>query len=286
MDNFLRKQPKICTKAASFHPRPDDIITETKDYRLDKVEKVMQYIIEKLDTIGAPVSLMYGTLLHEYRNGSGPCVQLHSYDKYFAIALFEMHFYEFAAVSKEIKEIFNWDIRYIQKKDLFMILAPPSQKAGKGFQINVYGFKSNHPRKGLMYFPWDKVTVSMDAFLPIVKYKTIVYDDDVAMKLKTEGDRHRLYYYIPFDVPCLLSNMYGPDFMTPQKGLFIRRAAYDNPICDARECTVAEQKELERQLTFTEKNSGADIPSTKAIKVEQNRLKNNDVAMGIISCIR
>lgn len=250
----------------------------------------MKYIIKKLDTIGAPVSLMYGTLLHEFRNGTGTCVQPNLYDKDFDIALFEMHFYAVEALSEEIKKIFDWKILYVNKERLFMIFAPPGLKAGKGYQIDVYGFKSNHPRKGLIYFPWDEVAISMDASLPIVKHKTVVQDDDVAMNFRTVGDNQRLYYHIPFNVPCLLSNMYGPDFMTPKKGHFIRKTAYDNPKCDRRVLTVAEQIELERQLTFTEKSTSDVIPSTKMKKMEQNRHKKNVIAKkndaGIITCVR
>lgn len=222
MKDFVRKQPEICVREAFFHPRPVDVMAETY-YKVYKAQEVMKYLITKLNTIGAPVSFMYGTLLHEYRNGTGPCVQPNLYDKDFDIALFEPHFYAVQAVSDEMKQSFDWEIRFINEQRLFMILTPATRTdriSGKPFQIDVYGFKCNNPRPGLIYFPWNKVIVSMDAFLPIVKHKTIAYDEYAPTKLRVLDDQ-LLYYHTSFNVPCLLANVYGQDFMTPKKGHFL-----------------------------------------------------------------
>lgn len=315
--DFVRKQPEICMREAFFRPRPVDVAAETY-YKVYKAQEVVKYLIAKLRTIGAPVSLIYGTLLHEYRNGTGPCVQPNLYDKDYDIALFEPHFHAVQAVSDEIKQIFDWEIHFINKKRLFMILTPAIRGeglSGKPFQIDVYGFKCNNPRAGLIYFPWDKVIVSMDAFLPVVKHKTIAYDEVAPTNFRVSDDQ-LLYYHTPFNVPCLLANVYGRDFMTPKRGHFLQNNAYDNPLCGHRVLTSAEQQELDRQLSFIDerpktiltgvftfdenkkierelqflKNSTIGTPLTPANIYERSNLENNSFARMkktvIISCVR
>jgi hypothetical protein len=64
----------ICTEKASFRPRPKGVSKKQYKRVLDS-ESVFQYIIEKLKAdADAPVTLMYGSMLHEFRNGTGPCV--------------------------------------------------------------------------------------------------------------------------------------------------------------------------------------------------------------------
>eukprot|EP00957_Ditylum_brightwellii_P010484 794599-Ditylum_brightwellii.AAC.1 len=75
----------LCTKEASYRYRPNDI-SELHYTHISKAKHVIAYIVRELDKIGAPVSMMYGTLLHEYRNGTGPCVQPDFRDKDFDIA--------------------------------------------------------------------------------------------------------------------------------------------------------------------------------------------------------
>jgi len=235
-----------CTKDVLNRSRPLDV-TEKKYQKVRQAEEVVAYIIEQLDLIGAPAAIFFGTLLHEYRNGTGPCILYDFYDKDFDIVLFERHYHAVVAMKDEIKRIFGWHVPLQNDSRLIMVFAPPYQKGiGGGFQIDIYGFKINTPQKNLAYFPWDNVTFSMDGLLPFVKYKTIAYD------YKNDERRQDLYMYKPFNVPCLLSNLFGANFMTPDKSAnyFWRPDAYNQPRCDDMNVTVAEQEELERQLVI------------------------------------
>jgi len=199
------------------------------------------------------VSLIYGNLLHEYRNGTSKCILYDLHDKDLDIALFEKHFHAVVAMEKDIERIFGWKAALKNEERLIMVLLPPNQaKMQKGFQIDVYGFKINYPTTNLAYFPWDKVTFAMDALLPFVKHKTIAYDS------KSDTKRQNLYMYMPFNAPCLLSNLFGSSFMTPDKSAkyFWRHDAYNQPRCDNRILTVVEQEELKRQLLI----GGESIP--------------------------
>lgn len=210
-----------CTIEESIRPYSRKV-SKIKYNNTFEAIKVLSYIIENLDLNGAPVSLMFGTMLHEYRSGTGPCVQLNLEDKDFDIVLFEPDFSFVISMGKEIETKFRWKIFFLNEERLFLSILPPGQeRLGRGFQIDVYGFKINYPREGLIYFPWQKLTVAMDAFLPLVKYKKIP---------TISGKQEMFYFYMPSHVPCLLSNLYGADFMTPKKGK-ARSIAYGNPKC-------------------------------------------------------
>ena len=131
----------------------------------------------------------------------------------------------------DIKDKFGFHAVHVNQDRLIIILLPPGQKrAGKEFQVDIYGFELDRPSNGLLYFPWDMVTFAMHDFLPLVKHKLIVSDyDDNKTDLEID-DNQFLYYYMPFNVPCLLPNLYGEDFMTPlpKKGYSLRRIAYNN----------------------------------------------------------
>eukprot|EP00560_Eucampia_antarctica_P007589 CAMPEP_0197827106 /NCGR_PEP_ID=MMETSP1437-20131217/3967_1 /TAXON_ID=49252 ORGANISM="Eucampia antarctica, Strain CCMP1452" /NCGR_SAMPLE_ID=MMETSP1437 /ASSEMBLY_ACC=CAM_ASM_001096 /LENGTH=486 /DNA_ID=CAMNT_0043427837 /DNA_START=456 /DNA_END=1917 /DNA_ORIENTATION=+ len=243
---------ETCTNDVVNRTRPIDV-TEEKFTKVRQGEKVVAYIIEQLHLIGGPVSLIYGNLLHEYRNGTSKCILYDLHDKDLDIALFEKHFHAVVAMEKDIERIFGWKAALKNEERLIMVLLPPNQaKMQKGFQIDVYGFKINYPTTNLAYFPWDKVTFAMDALLPFVKHKTIAYDS------KSDTKRQNLYMYMPFNAPCLLSNLFGSSFMTPDKSAkyFWRHDAYNQPRCDNRILTVVEQEELKRQLLI----GGESIP--------------------------
>lgn len=172
---------------------------------------------------------MYGTLLNEFRNGTGPCVKYNVMDKDFDIAVFETNFHDVVALKDEIHSLFGWKVGLLQEDQLIMVFFSPNQtQLAQGFQVDVYGFKTDHPRKGLIHFPWDRVTVATDAFLPLVKHKPI------AQNYTNRDESLQLHFYMPFNPKCLLTNLYGSDFMTPknrEEGKFHRRA-FDDPKCD------------------------------------------------------
>ena len=275
----------VCTKEASYRPRPEGL--SAKQYKqVISAEDISAYIVKNLNTIGAPVSLMYGTMLHEYRNGTGPCVQANFNDKDFDIAVFAQHFPLVLAMADDIEKKFGWKLKpgNVFKERLFMVFLPSNQhKAGKGHQIDVYGFEIHRPSNGLIYFPWDEVTVAMDAFLPLEKHKMPAYDDGTSREVFLSSGEERPHFYMPFNPSCLLANMYGADFMTPKKGHFIRKVAYDDPNCVQMKLTSAQQQELERQLLFGEVAARKqDIAELKLVE-EDLSAKGH---FGIVSCIR
>lgn len=208
---------------------------------------MVAYIVEKLDEINAPVSLAFGTLLHEYRNNTdaNPCVKYEIADNDLDIALLESHFRTVAAMRHEIEAVFDWKMVLFNPKKMVIIFVPQDRNRGRGgYQLDVYGFKTNYPRAGLAYFPWDNVTYGMDSMMPLVKHKTITYHGQSDQREKD------LYLYKPFNVSCNLENLFGPDFMTPDPGpnFFYRPDAYNQPVCENRKMTNYEKAELERQV--------------------------------------
>ena len=195
-------------------------------------------------------------------------------------------------MADDIQKKFGWKLHHVSEEKLFLIFLPSGLKiSGKAHQIDVYGFECNRPSKGLINFPWDNVTVSMNAFLPLMKHKKIPAEQQ--------------HFYVPFNPPCLLANMYGGDFMTPKKGHFIREIAYDDPKCGVH-ITLAQHHELERQLSFaeqdgvqqtiaggkvvTEEVAAGPLSSDKSLRSTTPELRRRlDAAkgrFGIISCIR
>ena len=246
MRNYSRQEifpiysKEICQDKDSIAPFPGAKYLTLKKYdRIKQAQKVVAHIIKRLE---APVSLMYGTLLHEFRNGTSPCVQYNLRDKDFDIASFENYFYHITNMTNEIEKIFGWKVKYLNKDRLFLMLVPGDQRKATNwnydkdsFQIDVYGFKLNYPEKGLIHFPWDKVTVATNVFLPLVKHKMIANDK-------------KNYLYRPFNTSCLLPNLYGLDFMTPKKGKFLRQTAYGNPVCDESASLLSDEERVELSL--------------------------------------
>jgi len=255
-----------------------DTLTEKERLQLQKVskaEEVLAYIVSELDKINAPVALMYGTMLHEYRNGTGPTVLPNVKDKDFDIAVSKEHFHHIIGMFERIEEKFGYCVKYVSTKKLMIVLTPPGQELEAGFQIDIYGFKvlpSRPPlkkqerlkrkkdiydfdldrhRPELIFFPWDMVFVAMNGFLPLVKYKPLSVNATASV-LGGDEDHRDLHYYMPYNVPCLLANIYGDDYMTPTKegeSFFWRSKAFDHPRCD-NDYTASEREELKRQLSF------------------------------------
>lgn len=235
-----------CTKDKSIPPFPSRKILSLKKYeRIKEAERVVAYIAGKL---GTPISLMFGTLLHEFRNGTGPCVRYNLMDKDFDIVVFETHFHDIIVMTEEIQTLFGWKVKYVNEERLFLMLFPGDQNIRNlwlTFQIDVYGFRADHPRNGLIHFPWSNVTVAVDAFLPLVKHKAIASDDG---KHVSSQKPQLHYYYRPFNPSCVLANVYGSDFMTPKNTKLFHQKAFDDPKCDRSTLKDEEKTELERQL--------------------------------------
>ena len=147
-----------------------------------------------------------------------------------------------------------------------MLMPPNLKMPNYGFQIDVYSFHRNNPKEGLIYFPWDEVIFTVDDFFPIVKHKPIVSkyhsEEEVvaAMNNNTFQKNNANYYHMPFNVPCLLSKMYGDDFMTPKQGSGTKghgtqdiTNAYSNTSstwCKNIEVSgISQQEELKKQLS-------------------------------------
>ena len=305
----------VCTKKVSRH--------ESKNYQINlrrhvkenankqkAVQEVLHFIIERLSQVGAPAALMYGTLLHEFRNGTGPCVIPRADDKDFDIAVFERHFHMIVDMQEEIKSRFGFWTggSMIKKGRLMMVLLPPDQKkVGTGFQIDIYGFRCDDAN-GLIYFPWDEVAVQMKHFLPLVKHKTLPIDSN------SEDVLEPLYHHIPFNPQCLLPNMYGHDFMTPKRGHFIQQNAFSHSEYAGckKEMNLFEKKEFIRQRSLCQskpenifkqrpdlfmtddKNKGihmqesnSNIQDEISPKSEKNIMidDHNNLRSGIITCV-
>lgn len=272
-----------CTKEASAWERPPQLLP-TKYRALLQTEEVLAYLISRLDEIDAPVTLMYGTMLREYRNGtSGPCLIPDHDDKDFDVAVFPNHFKYVLMLEDEIRRLFNWKFWYsdMTKGRMYVMMkdaAVPYQ--GGHYQIDVYGFQCKDDDVGHIYFPWDMVTIASDGFLPVKKHKlvkevvssfsrntTTTTNADNRTRTTTvvttdDRRRRRPGFYMPNDPPCLLSNIYGSDYMTPKKGSSSQakwgtengRPAYDNPRCSDSdghtELTPHERDELEVQMAY------------------------------------
>jgi hypothetical protein len=254
----------ICTEKASFRPRPKGVSKKQYKRVLDS-ESVFQYIIEKLKAdAGAPVTLMYGSMLHEFRNGTGPCVQCNFNDKDLDIGVFAQHFPLVIAMSEDIQKKFGYKLEFVDRGYLMMVFLPENQKrvtsnqkrVVNGHQIDIYGFECNRPRAGLVYQPWMKQAFAMDAFLPLGKHKTIPYNHDDIEQITKDGHQPACVY-MPFNPPCLLENLYGSDFMTPREGRGVtggsnhaRLDAFNNPDCKPSSLSSADREASKTQQSL------------------------------------
>jgi hypothetical protein len=121
----------------------------------------------------------------------------------------------------------------------------PRKKQHQGLELqkDIYGFDLGRHRPELIYFPWSS--------LPLVKYKPLSVNATASV-LGGDEDHRDLHYYTPYNVPCLLANIFGDDYMTPTKegeSFFWRSKAFDHPRCD-NDYTASEREELKRQLSF------------------------------------
>ena len=225
------------TPAESEHLRPMDV-SKMQFKRVLEAEHVVAYIVREMDKMGAPVSFMFGSVLHEYRNGTGNCVEFNMRDKDVDIIVLPEDFPKLFGLIDDIKAKFGWKVMLRNDKSLFLMFAPLDlQTYGTGFQIDIYSFHRDYPKEGLLHFPWDGVTFEMDLFFPLVKYKSIASPDfgvtmnETANEIARSNSTHStsdanspvpvpvsVHYHMPANVPCLLAKMYGDDFMTPKPG--------------------------------------------------------------------
>lgn len=251
----IAKSLAICTKKASVWPKPDSIGT-TKYESVRQAETVLAFIISKLDEINAPSTLIFGTALHEYRNGTDtPCLRPKYQDKDFDMAVFPEHYNYILTFESEIREKFDWRFKHsVRSRGMLFSTIEPAHKHSslEYFQIDVYGFLCNATNDRI-FFPWDRVTIARDALLPLRKHKLIPSNNATN---ETQSVNHP-GFWMPYDPPCLLHNIYGSDYMTPKSGASSQakfgglngRPAYDNPKCN-KTLTKFDQHELERQLMF------------------------------------
>ena len=202
---------------------------------------------------------MFGTALHEYRNGTGNCVQPYFKEDDFDIGVFSHHFHYVVLLIDKIEKKFGWKGLYgntVSKrwKDTFLCFLPPGQKIKRGFQIDVYALKVDQPREGLIDFSWDKIRVDKNALLPLVRHKPVMSLNETA----AADDASVPYYYMPYNIQCYLTNLYGETYMTPQPGVKVKHGSdrtgdrFNNPPC-GRELSDHDLVELQQQMYFSNK---------------------------------
>lgn len=256
-----------CTQEASMWSRPAGL-TPYKYGTVTTAEEILAFLITKLDEINAPLTINFGTLLREYRNGtSGPCLQPDHADKDFDVAVFPEHFHYLTTFETEIKQKFGWAFRLNDKRRhrLFTTIEPAHPR-GEYFQIDIYGFHCSETND-MVFFPWDMVTLEKNAMLPVLMHKrilsrqhnatdsglndTTISIDSTAFSYSAPG------FSMPYAAPCLLQNIYGADYMTPKSGKTSQakwgknngRPAYYNPKCNHL-LTPFEENEYKRQMEF------------------------------------
>jgi UDP-galactose transporter len=253
-----KRLTKKCTQEASIWSQPNGI-TSHKYQTILQAEEILRFIVAKLDEINAPITLMYGTALHEFRNGTDiPCLLPNYRDKDFDISVFPVHYDYINTFRNEIMETFGWEYssNREQKERLFTSIQPANSV--RDFQIDVYGFFCNETNDHI-FFPWDNVTIAKSAFLPLRKHKLILPRNDTGTNADngTSHSPETPGFHMPNDPNCMLHNIYGSDYMTPKSGKSSQakwgtqhgKPAYDNPKCNST-LTTFEEHELERQLGF------------------------------------
>ena len=257
-DGIYAQQPDVvypsCTPKDDHRDRPEDI-SEEQFNKVREGEQIVAFIVTELHKYNVPVTLLFGTALHEYRNGTGNCIHPYFKEDDFDMGVFQEHFHYIVLMIPEIEKRFGWEVQYgchPRWRDNMLVILPPGQTRKRGFQIDIYGFKANQPRDGLIDFEWDDVRVDSNAFLPLLKYKSVLTSNENAT------DDSIPHFYMPFNLPCYLANLYGADFMTPKRGFKMKQNVipcvdhsdrFGNPPC-SRWLTVPQKDELGRQLGF------------------------------------
>lgn len=245
-----------CTPEDQHRDRPEDV-KESHYEKVRKAEDIFAYIVTELHKSGAPVTLLFGTALHEHRNGTGNCVHPYFKEDDFDIGVFSQHFHYVVLLIDKIEEKFGWKGHYGEYgswKDTFLYFAPPEQKVKGGFQVDVYALKVDKPRDGLIDFDWDRIRIDKHALLPLVKHKPVVSSNETT----AAADGSVPSYYMPYNLHCYLTNLYGKTYMTPQPGKKAKGSKgtdgnkYNSPPC-GRELSGPDAVELQRQMSFAKK---------------------------------
>jgi hypothetical protein len=71
-------------------------------------------------------------MLHEYRNGSGPCVLLNFDDKDVDILVFPKQFQMILTMDEHIRKTWKWQIHMEYKNDQFVFIRPMNDKRKTG----------------------------------------------------------------------------------------------------------------------------------------------------------
>ena len=243
-----------CTVEASKWPRPNNL-NKLKYQDVLQSEQVLSFLISSLDKIGAPVTLMYGTMLREFRNGTKTgCLRPDYQDKDFDIAVFPKHFHFIYGILDDLKQKFNTTYIVDIRERMFLSIGMHN----KLFNIDVYGFECKK-EEGLIHFPWDMIAISTNSFFPVRRHKRVLLLEEQlaqapSIDTTTNSNENNtstthtggyeedstLAFHMPNDPPCLLENIYGADYMTPRTGKTVQakygthhgRLAHGNPVCD------------------------------------------------------
>jgi len=210
-------------------------VSELKIRHYQEAQKVLHYIVSKLQEDDIPLMLNWGTALYEFRAGTESTFVPDVYDKDIDITVFEQHFGLILGMIPDISRLFGW--KEILRKSSVSVLVPAGER-GKGsnsLQIDIYSFQCKIT-ENLAYFPWDKVTFRLNTILPLRPHTRISNQT----------------LYMPSDPACMLENLFGPDFRTPKKTSHFAHYAVDNPICKAPTHDASEKLEFMRQLSFCE----------------------------------
>ncbi len=255
---------ELCVEKDAYQIHKDNYLFKEQNpvqqKKVIQAQKILSYIVEQLSAIGAPATMMFGTMLHELRNGTGHCVIPRVDDKDFDIAVFERHFEVVANMKDDILQKFGWEVTRPHNPENpgahFLFIHPPKQRVGKGFQIDVYGFKCDKMNQ-LIFFDWDRDALRMQDFLPLMPYKTVpVPDTDTDHLRKNQHLEEIPAFSMPYNVPCIAASLYGPNYMQPaEKGSYFLNkqgyvAANGYDACRNKDLSSIEMQERIRQQSF------------------------------------
>ena len=259
-----------CTHADGHRYRPNWVTP--KRYREVETEgkAILDYIVTTLHQYDVPVVLLFGTALREHRDGYGPCVQPSFKDDDFDIGVLRQHFHYVVLMLDDIRAGFGWHTVYgdVVDRNLpgmnaernFLTLIPPRSKLKQAFQIDIYGLNVNHPREGLVDLPWDRQVHDARFYFPLRKHKPVSRDPPPGGGGNiSAADGSVPFYHLPFDMDCYLTNLYGPEYMTPSDtksdGYRSNLTKVGHPRC-TKELSETDRAELERQMSLLNKTYG------------------------------
>jgi len=114
-DNLVSFAP--CTLEDQHRDQPESL-SGHQYTKVRQAEEIVAYIVTKLHKFGAPVTLLYGTALHEYRNGTGNCVQPYFHKDDYDIGVLKEHMHHFIMLLSEIDKRWKWKVPAWLKKNV------------------------------------------------------------------------------------------------------------------------------------------------------------------------